>query len=321
MKKFIVISLLLTAVLCLAKYNVVGFSLSIVDGNTVAEILTDGPTEVKTISLENPDRLIIDLIGGVHRLKTTGLPPLPKSVVVEMRSAQFQADPKPITRIVLVLAEPVKIGRVEDGPRSGKVIIPTPGYPDFEHWSVGRETPAGKTPAEQTPTTPVEPKPEPVKAVSTPSEKTEEGEETVETIESRADSIAKMIAGDKEVLSSMTERDAKGNEVTFVRPKVEYRGKEFRDPFVIVERRESSEFGSESIPNVEGLSLVGIVRAGGGENLGILQDRNSWGYILGVGDSVMEGTVGEVTDSTIRFDIEEFGVIRPVNLELIKETK
>ncbi|MGC9314447.1 MAG: AMIN domain-containing protein [bacterium] len=317
MRKFIVILLLLTAVLCSAKYNVVGFSLSIVDGNTIAEILTDGPTEVKTISLENPDRLIIDLIGGVHRLKTTGLPPLPKSVVVEMRSAQFQADPKPITRIVLVLAEPVEISRVEDGPRSGKVIIPTPGYPDFEHWSVGRETPANGKPAEKPSAPTIEPKPAPEKALTPPSEG---AEEPVETIESRPDSIAKMIEGDKEILTSMTERDAKGNEVTFVRPKVEYRGKEYRDPFVIAERRESSEFGSGSVPNVEGLSLVGIVRAGGGENLGILQDRNSWGYILGVGDSVMEGTVGEVTDSTIRFDIEEFGVIRPVNLELIKET-
>jgi len=317
MKKLVIILIFLTAIFCTADYNVVGFSLSIVEGNTVAEILTDGPSEIKTIILENPDRLIIDLIGGVHRLKTSGIPPLPKSVVVEMRSAQFQADPKPITRIVLVLAEPVEVGRVEDGPRSGKVIIPTPGYPDFEHWSVGRETPSGTTSEEKPPATPSEP----VKTVTTPSEKTEDGEETVETIESRADSIATMIAGDKEILTSMTETDAKGNEVTFVRPRVEYRGKEFRDPFVIAEKRESSQFGSEAVPNVEGLSLVGIVRAGAGENLGILQDRNSWGYILGVGDTVMDGSVGEVTDSTIRFDIEEFGVIRPVNLELIKETK
>ena len=259
MTRIIIISIIITAVFCAADYNVVGFSLSFVDDNTVAEILTDGPTEIKTISLENPDRLIIDLIGGVHRLKTSGLPALPKSVVVEMRSAQFQADPKPITRIVLVLAEPVKISRVEDGPRSGKVIIPTPGYPDFELWSVGRETPAGKTPADKPPVTPVEPKPEPVKTVTTPSEKTEEGEETVETIESRADSIATMIQGDKEILTSMTERDAKGNEVTFVRPKVEYRGKEFRDPFVIAERRDSKEFGSENVPSVEGLSLLSLI--------------------------------------------------------------
>jgi len=67
------------------------------------------------------------------------------------------------------------------------------------------------------------------------------------------------------------------------------------------------------------LKLVGIVKGQNGDPLAVLQDRNGWGYIMGVADSVADGVVGAITDSTVRFDITEFGITRPVTLELPKE--
>jgi len=303
MRSAILTMLLLTAV-CFADYGVVGFSLSFKNDSTVAEIITDGPTDIKTINLTNPDRLIIDLIGGVHRLKTSDLPALPKSIVVEMRSAQYQAKPTPITRIVLVLAEPISDTRIENGPRGGKVMIPSARYPSFSHWSVGRDTPGAVPPSE--------------KPVAKPSEPTPD--RTLESIEARAETVATQTKPQSDsVLTELKHIDAKGREMTFVRPIVSYMGKEFRDPFIVAEPRKEREFGAEAVPDVDDLTLVGVVKSDNGNYLAILQDRNSWGYILGVGDTVSDGKVSAVTDSTVRFDVEEFGVIRPVSLELIKE--
>ncbi len=297
MRNAILIIPFLIVAFCAADYNVIGFSMSFSNDSTTTEIITDGPTDIKTIELKNPDRLIIDLIGGVHRLSTDGLPPLPKSVVVDMRSAQFQAKPEPITRIVLVLAEPVGDLRIENGPRGGKVIIPTPGYPHFDHWSIGRETP-GATPEQRLPET--------------------VGEETTATTGTGQVSDTTKPSPDTAV-TAVTFTDSSGSDISFIRPKVDYLGTEYRDPFVVAEPRVEREFGAEAIPTVEDLILVGIVKDEKNDFLGVLQDRNGWGYILGTEDSVVDGIVGEVTDSTIRFDIEEFGVTRPVNLELIKE--
>lgn len=310
MRKAIILILLAFATLCAAKYNVVGFSLSFRDDSTVAEVITDGPTEIKTIELEDPDRLIIDLIGGVHRLKTEKLPPLPKSVVVEMRSAQFQADPEPITRIVLVLAEPIDDVRIETEPRGGKVIIPTPGYPSFDFWSIGRETPAAP---------PAEPEPPETETTEKQPQEPEE-EKTVEVIEAKAESIATQVEAPAEsVLSAVTYSDSAGSNVSFVRPMVDYQGTQYRDPFVIAEPRKEQELGEEAIPIVNDLTLVGVVKDGENDYLGIMQDRKGWGYILGIGDTVVNGNVVAVTDSSIRFEIEEFGVTRPVDLQLLKE--
>ncbi len=288
--------ILITAALCRADYDVTGLSLFREGDNTVAKAITSGPTRIKTLELTKPDRLIIDLLGGVHRLKAGELPALPPGIVVEVRTAQFQAKPEPITRIVLVLAEPVGEVIVENGPRSGKVIIPTPGYPEFETWSIGMQTPDKI----------IEPE---LETVETAKAETVDTSEKTAAVTDLPDSLVDIVSLD----------DSTGSRTTFIRPLVEYNGREFRDPFVTAEPHQEQRFGEEAIPAVEGMILVGIVKDQTEEFLGVLQDRNGWGYILGEGDSVIDGNVGVVTDSTVRFDIMEFGVTRPITLELPKE--
>lgn len=297
MIKYTLILIALIISVCWASYNVVGLSLYRSNGGTVADIITDGPTNIKTLSLVKPDRLIIDLHDGIHRLRTDDLPTLPPGIVMKFRSAQYQAKPTPITRIVLVLAEPAGDVSVENGPRGGKVIIPTEGYPDIDTWSIGREVPGAPAPASAGAPTITETSKPPESFVADTSTAVPESVMTVITLD-----------------------DSSGSDMAFVRPIVKYEGREFRDPFIVAESHKEQKFGEEAVATLDGLSLVGIVKSEG-IFLAVLQDRSGWGYIMGVGDTVVDGKVGEVTDTTVMFNIEEFGVTRPVTLELSNDAE
>ncbi|MCD6501037.1 AMIN domain-containing protein [bacterium] len=312
-KNIIIIVLLSMATFAAAKYDVVGLKLYIEGGNTVAEAITTGPTTIKTATFENPDRLVIDLIGGVHRLKEKKLPPLPPGIVVEVRSAQFQGEPNPITRIVLVLAEPVGETKIEDGPRSGKVFIPTPGYPEFEVWSIGMSTPS-KAPVEA----PSEVK-KPAAETAKKEPKKPKEEKPPPSKKPKAKQPPAESAAEPKFQRVYMESDTAHEGASYIRPLVVYNGWGNPDPFVTAKPASKSVLGEEAFPMVEGLKLVGIVIGSESNKIGVLQDARGWGYILGVGDSVKDGVVDAISDTTIVFDIEEYGVIRQVTLELPKE--
>ena len=295
------------ATVCFADYDIVGLSLNRDGGNTVLEAMTSGPTDIKTSILQKPDRLIVDFIGGVHRLKAEH-PALPPGIVAELRTAQFQSTPKPITRIVLVLAEPIADVKIENGPRSGKIFISTPKYPTFKTWSLGRETPKKGAPSEtSTEASDESKKPAGQSGAAKPS-----GAAVLPT-------VGDTIRLDTLTFSGDSTKDSSRIKATFIRQEVKYKGKGNRDPFV--ESKESFEIrlGQEEIPAVEGLLLVGVVKGMEDDRLAVMQDNRGWGYIMGVGDSVKEGNVSQVSDSTVTFTINEFGVPRPVTLELFKE--
>ncbi|HHS51046.1 MAG TPA: AMIN domain-containing protein [candidate division Zixibacteria bacterium] len=312
MRRTIIILIALFSTLTTA-YDVIGLKLYRDGDNTVAEVVTSGPATVKTAKLTGPDRLLIDLMGGVHRLKDSDLPPLPPGIVVEVRSAQFESDP-PITRIVLVMAEPTGEVRTIDGPRSGQVFIPTPGYPDFPEWSIGRATPAVPS-VEEPPVEPVaEPEPSPEPAPVEP-----EPEQPREPSPTRPPDPRRIQLPEEELQQAFVVGDTVGEGASYVRPRVVYRGWEFPDPFIVAKPVTEAQLGDESFPIVEDLKLVGVVAGRGPDKVAILQDARGWGYILEMGDSIRDGLVDEITDTTIVFDIEEFGVIRQVILTLPKE--
>ena len=315
--KFIILPILILCTLAAAEYDVVGLKLYLDGDYTVTEAITSGPAEIRTVKFENPDRLVIDLIGGVHRLKDTDLPPLPPGVVVEVRSAQFQGKPNPITRIVLVLAEPVGEVKTENSPRSGKILIPTPGYPEFEIWSIGQETLAKAAKTEHAAPQKVETEKvsaEPVEKVVEPIPKPVE-KAPVETIAEKEEKPSY----EPEFQTAFIAGDSTGKGTTYVRPLVVYRGWDNPDPFIVAKPATESTLGEEAFPIVEDLNFVGIVTGEKSSELAVLQDARGWGYILGVGDSIKGGLVSSVSDTTITFDIEEFGIIRQVTLELSKE--
>lgn len=287
-----------------ADYDVVGLVISRENDFTVIEALTTGPTNIKTAKLAKPDRLVIDFEGGIHKLKSTGLPALPPGIVIEVRTAQYQSKPIPITRIVLVLAEPAGEIKADNGPRSGKVRIHTAKYPQFAPWSIGMETKI-PAPKEEISKPPVPPVYKDSIATKIPEMPLLGDTTTKEIVIARTDSLT----------------DATGFKASFMRPLVKYGGKKYRDPFVEARPTEEIKLGEEMIPSVENLRLVGLVTGYSGEWLAVLQDNRGWGYIMGIGDTVRDGKVSSITDSSATFNIVEFGIARPVTLGLLKEAK
>jgi len=68
----------------------------------VVELRGDGQLHGRAFALENPDRLVVDLHGVINREKRH-LFPVNSDQVQQVRVAQFQATPEPITRIVVDL--------------------------------------------------------------------------------------------------------------------------------------------------------------------------------------------------------------------------
>ncbi|MCK5832848.1 AMIN domain-containing protein [bacterium] len=318
MKKILIIILVTIISISASEYDVVGLKIYREGDNTITEVLTSGPSSIKTARLQNPDRLLIDLIGGIHRLKDKNIPPLPPGIVVEARSAQFQSDP-PITRIVFVLAEPTGEISSSDGPRSGKVIVPTPGYPDFTEWSISRATPADKIKVK--PISETEEAPKEVKTEAKPIKEKSETQKTSEPPSSIKKPRPTRRVHEEQVQKAFISGDSLGEGASYIRPLVVYRGWDFPDPFVVAKPATESKLGEEAFPIVEDLMLVGVVAGRGINKIAVLQDARGWGYIYGTGDSIKGGIISEISDTTVTFNIEEFGVIRQVTLSLPKEVK
>jgi len=71
---------------------------------------------------------------------------------------------------------------------------------------------------------------------------------------------------------------------------------------------------------VDKLSVVGIVEIGG-RKIALMQDESGFGYVIGPGDTVEDGRCVEVTDTSAKFDLIEFGQIRKVEIPLVKPKK
>jgi len=73
----------------------------------VVELRGDGALRGRAFTLPGPDRLVVDLPGIVNRVQRT-LYSVSSDVVRQVRVAQFQAVPEPITRVVIDLLGPVE---------------------------------------------------------------------------------------------------------------------------------------------------------------------------------------------------------------------
>jgi len=64
---------------------------------------------------DKPHRIVVDLEDAIHKLPRNNFRNLPLGIVEAVRTSQYQAEPKKITRVVLDLKEPVIYKVVEQG--------------------------------------------------------------------------------------------------------------------------------------------------------------------------------------------------------------
>ena len=96
--------------------NVVGCDLLVAETGVRLEISADGDWTHRTFRMEKPSRFVVDLVGAVKQIDTERLEG-DGTWVRAVRTSQYALNPRPVTRIVLDLAQtsPVRVERNESG--------------------------------------------------------------------------------------------------------------------------------------------------------------------------------------------------------------
>jgi hypothetical protein len=102
---------------------------------------------------------------------------------------------------------------------------------------------------------------------------------------------------------------------------IQYKGKSGRDPFetLVDQEKQYNTPVEKRIPNVEGLSLVGVIETGWGDNRALFEDRSGNGYIMQSGDKVQKGYVLRVEKDRVYFQLFEYGWSRTVSITIEDE--
>lgn len=96
---------------------------------------------------------------------------------------------------------------------------------------------------------------------------------------------------------------------------IKYNTGSLRDPFAtLIDIAKNAGGGIEvnRIPNIEVLSLVGIIEAPNRKGAALMEDHEGIGYILKPGDRVRNGYVAQVDKKAVYFHINEYGWTRTV---------
>jgi type IV pilus assembly protein PilQ len=96
--------------------HLVGVTPTAVDGGVQVSLAGDGAFRYRTLTLENPDRVVLDLEGVRNDLGNQHLQ-VSEGAVAQVRIAQFRSDPDPVARVVLDLdaPEPFRVVETEAG--------------------------------------------------------------------------------------------------------------------------------------------------------------------------------------------------------------
>ena len=102
---------------------------------------------------------------------------------------------------------------------------------------------------------------------------------------------------------------------------IQYKGKSNRDPFetLVDQEKQYNTPVEKRVPNVEGLTLVGVIETGWGDNRALFEDRSGHGYIMQSGDKVQKGYVLRVEKDRVYFQLFEYGWSRTVSITIEDE--
>ncbi len=318
MSKLVYIHIVLVAALLGAQgsYSVDEVEISAERDSTFILIRTSGPADFKKFTIDNPPRFGIDFFGAIFNLPNKEYTLDKPGIVMSVRGSQNKPAPNPVARIVFDLVDKAQTINERKHPEGVLVAIYTPGYPKFEKWSTGKGKPLIKPAVKESvavaesaavakPETAAVAKPESAAVSILPKEIPPEL-----AMYMRPETLYyKGITADKETIEV----------AKYIRNMVLYTPKG-GDPFVKPKRSKELPLGKQPLPQVENLSVVGIVKAGD-LRVALLQDKTGFGYTIAPGDSVEGGICKEITDTSALFNLFEFGQVRMIELPLVKPKK
>ena len=102
---------------------------------------------------------------------------------------------------------------------------------------------------------------------------------------------------------------------------IKYHAGSSRDPFetLISADRKKGNVDINSVPNIETLDLVGILKPIAGRGAALMEDLDGIGYILRTGDRVRNGYVAQINNQAVYFQLNEYGWGRTVVKYMEKE--
>ncbi len=302
-------------------YSIDEISINVSSDTTFIQVLTSGPADFKKFFMDTPPKLGVDFFGSNYNLPQKEYLKVPPGIIVATRGSQFQSMPNPVSRIVFDLLEIPKYYDVRSHPEGVMIAIYTPDYPQIAKWSSGRKTPGEK---------PIEAPADSIAAITktTAVESLAIDTTVIDTTAAIIDTaFARDIPPELAIYmrpETLTYKGITADRETievaqYIRNMVIYRAIG-DDPFLGAKRTKEVPVGQEAPPNIENLSVVGIVQMGD-NNVAIMQDQSGFGSMFARGDSVENGICIEVTDTSAIFNLLEFEQIRKVEIPLVKPKK
>jgi len=335
-------------------YQVTGISFDSSPGEIRVNIRTDGPVAYDYFTMEETEpQLIIDLTDAVHALERYRFEPPATDVIRRVRTSQYRPYPHPVVRVVLDLRDivPFELSIVDqdlvvaltapasapgtgraDGELSGNPVMkpehavmteagdepeadihpdPTVEITVPEKNVSEPDRPETSAPAQAEPSTMESPPPAPAGMEPTEMEPTEMEPAVMESAAAKVEGTEPDTAVSTHQPGSLMDRlMALG-----IREPVSYHSGGRRDPFVPLPAQQDVEFGQTPLPDVEKLSIVGILQGFDGYRA-LAQDDEDNGYVLRKGDRVLHGYVARIEAERVIFYLNRRGLDRTVILKI-----
>jgi hypothetical protein len=286
-----------------AAYRVTGLEVSSVERGPAITIKADGPLNYRYFTIGEPEpRLVVDFSDAVHGLPKYHFVNLKTPLINRIRTSQYSPYPEPVVRIVLDMPKLVAFQMALHEGEKDRLVIQL-------------EAPVDNVSAAQTVVTKPEESVEQVRGETQPPP--EEHAQAVEKAPVVSPSPPDSAGSPGE--TSVPEKPEKVSSPELLalgyREPVSYSSGGRRDPFVSLPAQQETKFGEAPLPNVEKLTIVGILMGTGGYRA-LAQDDKENGYVLRKGDRVLYGYVVRIEEERVVFRLNRRGLDRTVILKL-----
>ncbi|KPL17882.1 MAG: hypothetical protein AMJ92_10620 [candidate division Zixibacteria bacterium SM23_81] len=286
-----------------AAYRVTGLEVFSMERGPAITIKADGPVNYRYFAIGEPEpRLVVDFSDAVHALPRYHFVNLGTPLITRIRTSQYRPYPEPVVRIVLDMP---KLLAFQMGLHEG----------EKDRLVIQLEAPADSVAGAQTVV------PEPERAVEQVQGETqpppEEHPQAVEKAPVVPPSPPDSTGSPEEASAPQKPEKVSSPELLALgfREPVSYSSGGRRDPFLSLPAQQETAFGEAPLPNVEKLTIVGILQGVDGYRA-LAQDDKENGYVLRKGDRVLYGYVTRIEEQRVVFRLNRRGLDRTVILKL-----
>ena len=318
-----------------AAYRVTDLQVSQTEEGVTVTVMADALVSYDYFTMGEPEpRLVVDFSNAIHGLPKYHFRNLHTHLIDEIRTSQYRPFPHPMVRVVLDMSKLLPFMIIKEENRL-VIMIETNLKEEFTaqdplqqeslHMSPETKDEAVQDaeisveeygPFQIQAQAPVEQQPRPEKSVLAPARdehETENEQESALTSVSPEDTIqsGEEFAGlDQQKKTTVSRLFALG-----IREPVFYSSGGKRDPFVSLPMAQEVEFGQAPLPDVEKLTIVGILLDLDGYRA-LAQDEDKNAYVLRKGDRVLYGYVVRVEEERVVFRLNRRGLDKTIIIKL-----